>query len=383
MSEANGHGRADGQEGEGHRLRSLTLVPRAATRSATKDFKSDQEVRWCPGCGDYAILAAFQAFLPELEVPRENIVVISGIGCSSRLPYYVNSYGMHSIHGRAPAIATGLAASRPDLSVWVITGDGDALSIGGNHLIHALRRNVNIKILLFNNRIYGLTKGQYSPTSERGKVTKSTPFGSLDHPFNPASLALGADASFVARTIDSDRRHLTSVLRAAADHQGAAFIEIYQNCPIFNDDAFAPIKEASATDQRLIKLEHGEPVRFAGGTRGLRLGPHGDLEAVEVAAAEGLGKSDAAAEGLGKSDAAADEDTLITHDAHRADPSYAFALSRLDTADFRHTPVGVFRQVEQASYDQLMAEQIDAARSRSGPGDLAALLAGNDTWEVS
>jgi 2-oxoglutarate ferredoxin oxidoreductase subunit beta len=369
MPEANGNGQA----GEGHRLRSLTLVPRAAARSATKDFKSDQEVRWCPGCGDYAILAAFQAFLPELEVPRENVVVISGIGCSSRLPYYVNSYGMHSIHGRAPAIATGLAASRPDLSVWVITGDGDALSIGGNHLIHALRRNVNIKILLFNNRIYGLTKGQYSPTSERGKVTKSTPFGSLDHPFNPASLALGADASFVARTIDSDRRHLTSVLRAAADHQGAAFIEIYQNCPIFNDDAFAPLKETGATDQRLIKLEHGEPVRFAGGTRGLRFGPHGDLEAVEVTAA-------AAAEGLGKSDA---EDTLITHDAHRADPSYAFALSRLDTSDFRHTPVGVFRQVEQASYDQLMAEQIDAARSRGGPGDLAALLAGNDTWEVS
>jgi 2-oxoglutarate ferredoxin oxidoreductase subunit beta len=389
MSESNGHA----QEGEGHRLRSLTLVPRAAARSATKDFKSDQEVRWCPGCGDYAILAAFQAFLPELEVPRENIVVISGIGCSSRLPYYVNSYGMHSIHGRAPAIATGLAASRPDLSVWVITGDGDALSIGGNHLIHALRRNVNIKILLFNNRIYGLTKGQYSPTSERGKVTKSTPFGSLDHPFNPASLGLGADASFVARTIDSDRRHLTSVLRAAADHQGSAFIEIYQNCPIFNDDAFAPIKEAKATDQRLIKLEHGEPVRFAGGTRGLRFGPHGELEAVEVAAAEGPGKSDAAAEGPGKSDAAAEgpgksdaaaeEDALITHDAHRADPSYAFALSRLDTADFRHTPVGVFRQVEQASYDQLMAEQIDAARSRSGPGDLAALLAGNDTWEVN
>jgi 2-oxoglutarate ferredoxin oxidoreductase subunit beta len=383
MPEANGHGQPGAQPGDGRRLASLTLVPRATARSATKDFKSDQEVRWCPGCGDYAILAAFQAFLPELEVPRENIVVISGIGCSSRLPYYVNSYGMHSIHGRAPAIATGLAASRPDLSVWVITGDGDALSIGGNHLIHALRRNVNIKILLFNNRIYGLTKGQYSPTSERGKVTKSTPFGSLDHPFNPASLALGADASFVARTIDSDRRHLTSVLRAAADHQGAAFIEIYQNCPIFNDDAFAPLKEASATDQRLIKLEHGEPVRFAGGTRGLRFGSHGELEAVEVAAAEGLGTSDAAAEGLGTSDAAADEDTLITHDAHRADPSYAFALSRLDTSDFRHTPVGVFRQVEQASYDQLMAEQIDAARSRSGPGDLAALLAGNDTWEVS
>ena len=348
-------------------------VPTTSDKQTAKDFTSDQEVRWCPGCGDYAILAAMQSYLPELGIPRERIVFVSGIGCSSRFPYYLDTYGMHSIHGRAPAIATGLSVSRPDLSVWVVTGDGDALSIGGNHLIHALRRNVNLKILLFNNRIYGLTKGQYSPTSEQGKVTKSTPFGSLDHPFNPASLALGADASFVARTIDSDRRHLTSVLRAAADHQGAAFIEIFQNCPIFNDDAFAPVKEAGATDQRLIKLEHGEPVRFAGGTRGLRFGPHGELEAVEVAAAEGLGKSDAAA----------DPDTLITHDAHRADPSYAFALSRLDTADFRHTPVGVFRQVEQASYDQLMAEQIDAARSRGGPGDLAALLAGNDTWEVS
>src|ERR1700759_1205897 len=241
---------------------SRTLVPKTAEKQTTKDFKSDQEVRWCPGCGDYAILAAFQAFLPELEVPRENIVVISGIGCSSRLPYYVNSYGMHSIHGRAPAIATGLAASRPDLSVWVITGDGDALAIGGNHLIHALRRNVNIKILLFNNRIYGLTKGQYSPTSERGKVTKSTPFGSLDHPFNPLSLALGADASFVASTIDSDRRHLTSVLRAAADHQGAAFIEIYQNCPIFNDDAFIPLTSPESRDSTVIRLEHDQPIRF-------------------------------------------------------------------------------------------------------------------------
>jgi 2-oxoglutarate ferredoxin oxidoreductase subunit beta len=356
MPDGNGHD-------ENRRLASLTLVPHTTVRSAAKDFKSDQEVRWCPGCGDYAILAAFQAFLPELEVPRENIAVISGIGCSSRLPYYVNSYGMHSIHGRAPAIATGLATSRPDLSVWVITGDGDALSIGGNHLIHALRRNVNIKILLFNNRIYGLTKGQYSPTSEQGKVTKSTPFGSLDHPFNPASLALGADASFVARTIDSDRRHLTSVLRSAADHQGAAFIEIYQNCPIFNDDAFAPLKERSSAAERLINLEHGEPIRFQGGTMGLRFGQHGQLEAAEVAGA--------------------DPATLITHDAHRPDPSYAFALSRLSTADFQNTPVGVFRQVEQPSYDQLMADQIAAARGHSGPGDLAALLAGNDTWEVN
>src|SRR5579875_2889979 len=358
MAETNGHhGNGSG------RLASLAAVPRATGRLAAKDFKSDQEVRWCPGCGDYAILAAFQSFLPELEVPRENVVVISGIGCSSRLPYYVDSYGMHSIHGRAPAIATGLAASRPDLSVWVITGDGDALSIGGNHLIHALRRNVNIKILLFNNRIYGLTKGQYSPTSEQGKVTKSTPFGSLDHPFNPASLALGADASFVARTIDSDRRHLTSVLRAAADHRGAAFIEIYQNCPIFNDDAFEPLKEPAGSAQRLIRLEHGEPVRFGpGGSLGLRFGGFGELEPVEVAGA--------------------DPAALVTHDAHRADPSYAFALSRLDTADFAHTPVGVFRQVARPSYDQLMADQIAAARGQAGPGDLAALLAGGDTWEV-
>ena len=357
VSSAPGNG-AGHANGGGHRLASLTLVPKANARLAAKDFKSDQEVRWCPGCGDYAILAAFQAFLPELEVPRENVVVVSGIGCSSRLPYYVNSYGMHSIHGRAPAIATGLAASRPDLSVWVITGDGDALSIGGNHLIHSLRRNVNIKILLFNNRIYGLTKGQYSPTSEQGKVTKSTPFGSLDHPFNPVSLALGADATFVARTIDSDRKHLTSVLRAAADHEGTAFIEIYQNCPIFNDDAFAPVKAGDG----LIRLEHGEPIRLGAGLgMGLRFGSHGQLEAVEDTGAE----------------------TLLTHDAHRADPSYAFALSRLDTADFQHTPIGVFRQVERKSYDRLMADQITTARAKSGPGDLASLLSSTDTWQVN
>ena len=209
-----------------------------------KDFKTDQEVRWCPGCGDYAILAAVQGFMPELGIPRENIVFISGIGCSSRFPYYMNTYGMHSIHGRAPAIATGLSTSRPDLSVWVVTGDGDALSIGGNHLIHALRRNVNLKILLFNNRIYGLTKGQYSPTSELGKITKSTPMGSLDNPFNPISLALGAEATFVARTLDSDRKHLQSVLRAAAEHEGTALVEIYQNCNIFNDGAFDLLKDA-------------------------------------------------------------------------------------------------------------------------------------------
>jgi 2-oxoglutarate/2-oxoacid ferredoxin oxidoreductase subunit beta len=353
----------DGAADTAHRLASLTLVPVADEKLTTKDFKSDQEVRWCPGCGDYAILAAFQAFLPELEVPRENLVIISGIGCSSRLPYYVDSYGMHSIHGRAPAIATGLASTRPDLSVWVITGDGDALSIGGNHLIHALRRNVNIKILLFNNRIYGLTKGQYSPTSEQGKVTKSTPFGSLDTPFNPVSLALGAEASFVARTIDSDRKHLTSVLRAAADHKGAAFIEIYQNCPIFNDDAFAPVTTPGSREQRLIRLEHGAPVRFGpDGSKGLRFGRQGGLEAVDVAAT--------------------DEDSLLVHDAHAADSSYAFALSRLDSSDFAHTPIGVFRQAPRDSYDELMAAQLADARARQGDGDLAALLAGPDTWQV-
>ena len=344
---------------ESGRLKSLELVPRA-TGLAAKDFKSDQEVRWCPGCGDYAILAAFQGFLPELEVPRENVVVISGIGCSSRLPYYVNSFGMHSIHGRAPAIATGLAASRPDLSVWVITGDGDALSIGGNHLIHALRRNVNIKILLFNNRIYGLTKGQYSPTSEQGKVTKSTPFGSLDYPFSPVSLALGAEASFVARSVDSDRKHLQSVLRAAADQRGAAFIEIFQNCPIFNDDAFAPIKEPKAPG--LIRLAHGEPVRYGpDGSMGLTYGPYGALTPVATASVP--------------------ESELVVHDATRPDPSYAFALSRLDSGDFAHTPIGVFRAVPRPSYDELMAGQIATARA-GGEGDLGALLAGNDTWDV-
>jgi len=363
MSDPGGHAN-DGAEEAGHRPAALTLVPKADQKLATKDFKSDQEVRWCPGCGDYAILAAFQSFLPELEITRENLVIISGIGCSSRLPYYVDTYGMHSIHGRAPAIATGLAASRPDLSVWVITGDGDALSIGGNHLIHALRRNVNIKILLFNNRIYGLTKGQYSPTSEQGKVTKSTPFGSLDTPFNPISLALGAEASFVARTIDSDRKHLTSVLRAAADHRGAAFIEIYQNCPIFNDDAFEPLTSPASRDDRMIRLEDGQPVRFgADHGKGLRFSRTGSLEPVDVATA--------------------DPDSLLVHDAHAADPSYAFALSRLDTVEFAHTPIGVFRQSPRPSYDDLMTEQIAAARAKQGEGDLAALLAGSDTWQVS
>ena len=240
----------------------LRGVPTTEDAQNRKEYTSDQEVRWCPGCGDYAVLAAVQGFLPGLGLKRENIVFVSGIGCSSRFPYYLDTYGMHSIHGRAPAIATGLATSREDLSVWVVTGDGDALSIGGNHLIHALRRNVNMTILLFNNRIYGLTKGQYSPTSEPGKVTKSTPMGSLDNPFNPVSLALGAEGTFVARTVDSDRKHLTEVLSAAAAHRGTSLVEIYQNCPIFNDNAFDAIKDNETKSDAIIPLRHGEPIRF-------------------------------------------------------------------------------------------------------------------------
>ncbi|TWV57049.1 2-oxoacid:ferredoxin oxidoreductase subunit beta [Streptomyces misionensis] len=343
----------------------LQLVPKAEAKQSMKDFKSDQEVRWCPGCGDYAILAAVQGFMPELGLARENIVFVSGIGCSSRFPYYMNTYGMHSIHGRAPAIATGLATSRRDLSVWVVTGDGDALSIGGNHLIHALRRNVNLKILLFNNRIYGLTKGQYSPTSETGKITKSTPMGSLDAPFNPVSLALGAEASFVARTIDSDRKHLTDVLRAAAQHPGTALIEIYQNCNIFNDGAFDALKDRQRAEEALIRLEHGQPVRFGpDGTRGIvRDRRTGDLEAVTVTPEN--------------------EPDLLIHDAHAASPTTAFALSRLADPDtLHHTPIGVFRSIERPVYDARMSDQLDTAIEQKGKGDLAALLAGTDTWTV-
>ncbi len=244
------------------RGRGQLMTDTADPVTTSKDWTSDQEVRWCPGCGDYSILAAVQMLMPELGVRRENTVFVSGIGCAARFPYYMNTYGMHSIHGRAPAVATGLAVTRPDLDVWVITGDGDALSIGGNHLIHALRRNVNLTILLFNNQIYGLTKGQYSPTSEQGKVTKSTPFGSLDTPFNPVSLALGAEATFVARTHDMDRKHMQEMFRRAHDHKGAAFVEVYQNCNVFNDGAFEKITAKDARADKLIPLVHGEPIRF-------------------------------------------------------------------------------------------------------------------------
>jgi 2-oxoglutarate ferredoxin oxidoreductase subunit beta len=343
-----------------------------------RDFKSDQEVRWCPGCGDYAILAAVQSFMPELGIPRERIVFVSGIGCSSRFPYYMNTYGMHSIHGRAPAIATGLSVSRPDLSVWVVTGDGDALSIGGNQLINALRRNVNLKILLFNNKIYGLTKGQYSPTSELGKVTKSTPSGSADSPFNPISLALGAEATFVARTLDTDRKHLQAVLRAAAEHPGSAFVEIYQNCNIFNDGAFDTLKEPATRDDFLIRLEHGRPITFGAAPRsnGESGGSDGQWCVVHPPGGFGLEVHETAS---------VRPEEIVVHDATVADPAYAFALSRLPQADLRHTPIGVFRSVRRPSYDELVRDQVDAARAkRAGTPEqeLAGLLAGGDTWTI-
>ena len=345
-------------------------VPLSDSPLTRKDFTSDQEVRWCPGCGDYAVLAAVQGFLPELGIKRENTVFVSGIGCSSRFPYYLNTYGMHSIHGRAPAIATGLATTRPDLSVFVVTGDGDGLSIGGNHLIHALRRNVNFTILLFNNRIYGLTKGQYSPTSEPGTVTKSTPLGSIDYPFNPVSLALGAEASFVARTIDSDRQHLTSVLRAASAHRGSSFVEIYQNCPIYNDDAFEVLKDNETKAEALIPLTDGEAIRFGSpgedglGSKGLIRSANGGVEAVRVA-------------DVGT-------DVLLVHNAQDPDPSQAFAISRLTGNGVPLTPVGVFRQVARPAYDDLARAQVDAAAAQVDDrmAALVALVAGRDTWTV-
>jgi 2-oxoglutarate ferredoxin oxidoreductase subunit beta len=328
-----------------------------ATKLVAKDFKTDQEVRWCPGCGDYAILAALQSFMPELGIPKEKIVFISGIGCAARFPYYMETYGMHSIHGRAPAIATGLSTSRPDLSVWVVTGDGDALSIGGNHLIHALRRNVNFKLLLFNNEIYGLTKGQYSPTSPLGTRTKSTPMGSLDWPFNPLSLAIGAEATFVARAIDTDRKQLTEVLRAAGEHRGSAFVEIFQNCNIYNDGAFDFVREDKTNR---IYLEHGQPIRFGDdGEKGVRQRPDGSVEIVDVK----------------------DESELLVHDAHHAEPSAAFALSRLTRGTCGATPIGVFRDVERPVYDELMEEQLREAREKK-EGDLEALLHSGDTWPI-
>jgi len=339
------------------------MTDTAVPITTKKDWTSDQEVRWCPGCGDYSILTAVQMLLPELGVRREDTVFVSGIGCSSRFPYYMNTYGIHAIHGRAPAIATGIAVARPDLDVWVITGDGDGLSIGGNHLIHALRRNVNLTILLFNNQIYGLTKGQYSPTSEMGKVTKSTPFGSVDTPFNPVSLALGAEATFVARTHDLDRKHMMETFRRAHEHKGASFVEIYQNCNVFNDGAFEQITGKEVRAQNLIPLVHGQPIRFGDdGERGVIMGSDGRLR---FALVDEVG-----------------EDALLVHDEAREPAGLAFQLSRLAAGPYEPTPIGVFRAVQRSTYGDLVGQQLVDAGARQGPGDLGALLRSGGTWEV-
>ncbi len=333
------------------------------TKLTKKDFTSDREVRWCPGCGDYAILAAVQTMLPDLGARPESTVFVSGIGCSSRFPYYMDTYGFHSIHGRAPALATGLAITRPDLDVWVVTGDGDGLSIGGNHLLHALRRNVNMTILLFNNEVYGLTKGQYSPTSPLGVVKKSTPMGSIDHPLNPVSVALGAEATFVARSIDTDRAHLTEVLTAAYQHRGAAFVEIYQNCNVFNDGAFAALKAPDQRDHNQIRLVEGEPIVF---------GP--DNEHAVVARPDGSMKI------VPTADAG---ERIVIHDPHRDEPTTAFALARLAHNPVGPTPIGILRQVDRPVYDDLLRNQIDEARTKQGEGDLADLLAAGNVWDVA
>ncbi|MFN2616804.1 MAG: 2-oxoacid:ferredoxin oxidoreductase subunit beta [Thermoleophilaceae bacterium] len=370
MSGSNGkhtNGKPDGdlgfgQPGEG--AISKSAEPVELPQLSKADFSSDQETRWCPGCGDYAILASVQSFMPELGIPPDRIVFVTGIGCAGRFVYYMDTYGMHGIHGRAPALATGVAASRPDLSVWVVTGDGDALSIGGNHLIHALRRNVPVRVLLFNNQIYGLTKGQYSPTSEEGKVTKSTPFGSQDHPFNPVSLALGAEATFVARTVDTDKKHVTATLRAAAEHRGAAFVEIYQNCNVFNDGAFDAVRAKGQKEQNQIRLEHAKPVRFGpDGERGVVRGPDGRLVLADVSEVG--------------------EDALLVHDAHREDPGLAFELAHLARQPTGPTPIGVFRSVERPVYGEGLAEELRDAHSAADEQELQALLHSGDTWTVS
>ncbi len=326
-----------------------------------KDFQTDQEVRWCPGCGDYTILASVQQFLAGLGRNREEFVFISGIGCAARFPYYMKTYGMHSIHGRAPAIASGVATTRPDLSIWVITGDGDALSIGGNHLIHALRRNVNLKILMFNNQIYGLTKGQYSPTSEVGKSTKSSPFGSIDYPFNPVSLALGADATFVARTVDMDRNHTQGVLKAAYEHQGAAFVEIYQNCNVFNDKAFIQVTGKEERVHNRIDLEHGKPVVFDEGAKAVVM-RGGEATVVDSSSV--------------------DPKAILVHDETRENPSTAYALSRLSHGPYGPTPLGVFRDVKRSTYDAEVNAQVEGAKADMGPGDIKELIRSHGTWEV-
>ena len=340
----------------------MNIVTDKKPQLTRKDFQSDQEVRWCPGCGDYSILAQVQKVMPELNVPRENVVFISGIGCSSRFPYYMNTYGFHTIHGRAPAIATGLKTARPDLQVWVVTGDGDALSIGGNHFIHTLRKNVDVKILLFNNRIYGLTKGQYSPTSEFGKKTKSTPYGSIDAPFNPLHLGLGAGATFVARSIDVEPQHLQMVLHRMAEHKGSAFVEIFQNCNVFNDGAYFDITEKPVKDDMQLRLEHGKPLLFGKAkNRGIRLNSF-TMEAVT------LGEN-----------GVTEKDILVWDE--KAEPSLAFLVAELTPPNFP-APIGVFRAVDRPVHHELEVAQRAAMKKTRGEGDLEKLLNSGDTWQV-
>jgi 2-oxoglutarate ferredoxin oxidoreductase subunit beta len=326
------------------------------------DFASDQDIRWCPGCGDYSILAQMKKILPTVGVPREQTVFVSGIGCSSRFPYYMNTYGIHSIHGRAPAVATGLKCARPDLSIWVITGDGDALSIGGNHFLHLMRRNVDLNIVMFNNSIYGLTKGQYSPTSPMGKVTKSTPLGSLDFPLNPITVALAAEATFVARSVDSNIQHLGETLARAAQHRGTSFVEVYQNCNVFNDGCWDYAKDKSVRSMNTIELEHGKPLVFADGAKGIRLNGF-QPEVVEL-------------------DGKVATDDLLFHDEKLDSPMLAFLLSRMRYPAFPD-PIGVFRCVQRPTYEAQMADQIGSVIESRGRGDLNALFRAGDTWSVA
>ncbi|PYS49285.1 MAG: 2-oxoacid:ferredoxin oxidoreductase subunit beta [Acidobacteria bacterium] len=341
--------------------RSVAPPPAKLTKA---DFVSGQEVRWCPGCGDYSILNNVQKVMPELGIPREKIVFVSGIGCSSRFPYYMNTYGFHSIHGRAPAIATGVKAANPELSVWVITGDGDALSIGGNHFMHAIRRNLDINVILFNNRIYGLTKGQYSPTSEMGKKTKSTPMGVIDYPLNPLSVAIASEATFVASSLDVDVKHLGATVQAAAKHKGVSFVEVYQNCNIFNDGAFEYFAERNVRSDNMIYLEHGKPMIFGKNhDKGIRMnGAH--PEVVQLGSETGLNEND-----------------LLVHDIHLKDPSVAFMLARMEYPAFPQ-PVGIFRAVERDTYEDMMTDQIETAINKLGPGSLEKLINSGDMWTV-
>ena len=335
--------------------------PEEPKKLTPKDFVSGQDVRWCPGCGDYAILSQMQKVLPELGLPREKFVFVSGIGCAARFPYYMNTYGFHTIHGRAPAFATGLKCAKPDLSVWVVTGDGDGLSIGANHLIHCIRRNVDLNILLFNNRTYGLTKGQYSPTSEFGKKTKSSPDGSIEQPINPLCIAIAAEATFVARSIDVYTQHLAETIRRAAAHKGTSFVEVYQNCIVFNDKAFGDVTDRTVRDEKILTLEHGKPMRFGKNREyGIRL--------------KGLQPQ------VVKVDEVGEESLLIDNEAD-PEPNLAYLLTRMQNPEFP-LPIGVFRSVEKPTYDALLSDQIEAAVERQGEGKLEALLKGKYSWTV-